>query len=132
MAKTWKYVKPLQSPDLILEFELKAGYKFRDDFKTLVLNYNGGRPYWATIRTGHAMRTVKCFLSFNHGDLENIWDTRDWEFVPAWYIPFAIDDGGNPFCFDRRSDKIIWLDHETGAELVMAMDFAGFIADMYE
>ena len=36
----------------------------------------------------------------------------DRPFLPTWLTPFAEDGGGNPFCIDRRTSRVVFFDHE--------------------
>ena len=40
----WRWVKPLESEDLIKEYEENIGYTFPNEYKEVVKNYNGARP----------------------------------------------------------------------------------------
>jgi len=42
--KEWRYIKPLETENLILEVEEKLGCKFTDSYVDFVKKYNGSRP----------------------------------------------------------------------------------------
>ena len=131
----WKYVKPLVSSDLIEKYETMVHYQLCASYKQCVLEYNGGRPKNRAFDTDKtAERELKTFLSFNPDDIENVWDVCQWnkEELSDKYIPFAIDGFGNLICFDRHSNMVIFLNHETLATEHIANGFDEFMNCLYD
>jgi len=129
----WKYVKPLEDVSLIQKLEQFAGYSFPDSFLDCIKKYNGGRPSHKTFQTERTIkteRTLKRFLSFNPDDRESIWDALEWDFYDDKYIPFAIDNFGNIICFHTETNKIYFINHETGKCEFVADSFDSFISTL--
>ena len=123
----WKFVEPLQSEDLIIEYEEKIGYKFPEDFKACVKQNNNGYPenkiFYSWKGKRKRKRVFNLLLSFNKDDITSIWRYNDWRGrFRDWfrlsdgeienYIVFACDQFGNLICYDKRTDKIVFINHE--------------------
>jgi hypothetical protein len=118
----WRSVKPLNSDNIINDFEKEINYTFPDDFKEFVKTYNGGRPSHKVFNTKVTKdRVLNNMLSFNKEDKCSIWEINDWNGrMRDWntngemenYIAFAMDAFGNLICFDKTTDKIFFVDHE--------------------
>ena len=123
----WEYVRPLQSEDLITEYEEQIGYEFPADFKNCVIQFNNGYPEkkffcsWKGKRK--RKRVFNHLYSFNKEDISSIWRYNDWRgSFSDWfrlsdgeiehYVVFAGDPFGNLICYDRRTDKIVFINHE--------------------
>jgi hypothetical protein len=129
----WKYVKPLESTENIDRFECLVKYAFPDDFRRCVQEHNGGRPERRVFDTNKAReRVMKSFLSFNRGDLETVWDIREWnrEELGERYIAFAIDNFGNLIAFDADTDHIVFINHEDMTVEQIADSFVKFMAKL--
>lgn len=129
----WKYVKPIESLDLISEFENEFCYIFPDEYKQCVSQYNGGRPSKRIFDTSTSKECeMKSLLSFNHYDRETIWSVnqRDDEFLTS-YIAFATDSSGNLICFNRKDNSIVFVNHETNSVDMIAGDFSSFLDSLY-
>lgn len=123
----WKFVIPLQSENLIIEYEKKIGYVFPEDFKACVKLNNHGYPekevFYSWRGKRKRERVFNLLLSFNKEDRVSIWERNDWRGRSRdWfeysngeienYVVFADDPFGNPICYDKRTDEIVWIDHE--------------------
>ena len=131
----WKYVKNLESADLISEFEELTKYILCDSFKECVVAYNGGRPSGMFFDTNkNNARAIKTFLSFNKTDKENVWDAIkcDKEALAERYIPFAVDYFGNSVCFDTENNEVVFIDHENTNVEIAADDFDAFLRKLYD
>lgn len=131
----WKYVKALNSVDLINDFEKLVGYKFPKEFRDLVLQFNGGRPERKGFNTNVSIgRELKSFLSFNTGDRETVWKINDWnkDELSNKYLAFAIDNFGNLICFDKNNNNVVLLNHEDLSVEHIANTFSEFIKTFYE
>ena len=123
----WNWVESLQSEDLITEYEAVVGYTFPEDFKEFVKQYNGGNPENTIFYSKHGdVRKKRVFgdlLSFNKEDICSIWKYNRWfTGYSDWnalsngeiqnYIMIAGDAFGNMICYDKRTNEIVWIDHE--------------------
>lgn len=131
----WKYVKPLNSINLINEFESIVCYELPKEFKECVLQYNGGRPERKGFDTDtNKGREIKLFLSFNKSDRETIWKIYEWnnDELSKKYLPFAIDNFGNLICFDMNNDNVVFLNHENFSVEHIANTFTEFLEVLYD
>ena len=71
---------------------------------------------------------IKRLLSFNYGEVENIWDAFNvMQKEASGLVPFAVDPGGNYICFQKNDHKIyLWL-HETNTTEYVAESFKDFL-----
>ncbi|MDR1580816.1 MAG: SMI1/KNR4 family protein [Synergistaceae bacterium] len=130
----WRYVKQLQSNNLIEEFEQAKGYKFDDAFKECIIKNNGGRPSSSVFDTNTTDgRTIMSLLSFNKSDKSNIWTMNDNESddIGKKYIAFAIDNFGNLISFERETNAIVFWNHENGTIEKTAGYFKEFLAKLH-
>lgn len=130
----WKYIKPLESLELISKFEEQFNYKFPNEYKDCVSKNNGGRPskkIFDTVDTKE--RELKSLLSFNYDDPETIWDVnnRDDESFNEKYIAFATDSSGNLICFKKCDSSIVFVNHETSITENITNSFSSFINSLY-
>ncbi len=134
----WKRTIPLESAELIDEFERVAGYSFCESFKKLVIDNNRGRPSKYVFDTKKTKeRVFNHLLSFNKEDEVNMWIWLNVWDEPAKhlaerYIVFACDPFGNDICFDKTNDKVVFIDHETLTVEEVADSFDEFINSLYE
>ena len=131
----WKYVKKLETTDLIDDYERLVKYVFCDSFRRCIIANNGGRPSKKIFDTDKTHeRVLKSFLSFNKEDKENVWNIFDWnkEELTDRYIPFGIDNFGNLICFDRNNDQIVFVNHEDMSVENISDDFDDFMNGLYE
>lgn len=127
--REWRYIKPLETDNLIPEVEKKLGYYFVDSYIDFVKKYNGGRPPVSTFNTSESKeRTIKSFLSFNPTDSENIIKlNKGVDEISKILVAFAIDDFGNYICFNKKNNMIIFLDFETGKAELIDKTFSDFL-----
>jgi hypothetical protein len=134
MGIKWKYIKKLESENLIQAFETETDYKFEDAFKACVSENNGGRPSPNVFDTENTKgRTFKSLLSFNASDTSNVRAFNDsaGDDIGEKYIAFATDDFGNLICFERASGRVVFWNHETGVVEPVADGFDMFINKLY-
>ena len=130
----WRFAKPLESDNLISEFEEKVGYTFQKDFIDIVRQYNSGSPdvkcFYSFRDVRRKIRVFDRLLSFNKTDSCNIWsfnqfDGSDWDKFTNGeirnFVIFAYDPFGDPIAFDKRTNEIVWIDHEQ-ADFSMAVE----------
>lgn len=130
-----KYVKKLEAPTLINEFEELVKYKYSESFKNFVLKNNGGRPARRTFDTNKKKeRELKSFLSFNKKDRETVWKIFEWNQhdLNKKLAPFAIDNFGNLICFKIESDEVVFLNHDNLDLEKIAHSFDEFLEMLYE
>lgn len=131
---TWKYGEPLQSEELLSEFEEKTSFTLPEDFKEIVKAHNGSRPslkiFDAENEEGHVFGAL---LSFNKEDTVSIWSVNKEipESVDSKYIAFALDAFGNYIAFDAEDGSIVFIDHETNKVSNVAGSFADLINSLY-
>lgn len=136
----WRYVKELESENLIKEFEQLVGYELPADFKECIHFINGGRPQYQDFDTEFCEgRDIMAICSFNKDDPGSIWDSYEWdeeceefEGFTGRYIPFAYSDCGDDICFDTSNNHIVYIDHEEAEVEKIANTFTGFINSLYE
>lgn len=130
----WKYVKPINSSELVSEFEHQNRIVFPDEYKACVLANNGGRPSKKVFDTAVTKeREIKSLLSFNKNDRETIWSVngcKSKEFQNK-YIAFATDSAGNLICFERLDKSIVFYDHETENIEKISANYTDFINSLY-
>lgn len=131
----WKYVKPIKDDNAVSAFEQEYGFALPADFKHMLPEINGGRPdkkCFAT-KTG-CERLIKSVLSFNRDDRETVWmfneDDSEEEALKDLMV-FALDDFGNPICFDR-SGRVLFYDHEDEETEFVSDSFTEFLKCLYE
>lgn len=119
----WRYMKPLEDDTLIKEYEEFKNYKFSELFIKYAKEFNGGRPNKELFDTDKTRgRVIKKLLSFRPNDKENVWN------CPSDIgIPFAMDHYGNYIAFEKDSEKVIFVDHETDQIEFVANNFKEFI-----
>ena len=136
----WRWVKPLESEDLIKEYEENIGYTFPNEYKEVVKNYNGARPEFKEFKSKQGRRkkarVFEFLFSFNKYDKWSIWglnnwkgDMRDWNIDSKIenMVGFAGDPFGNLICFDKTNGHIVFVDHETLNIEPVADSFTEFI-----
>ena len=149
----WYFVKPLESVELIDEFEEFVGYKFPVSFRNCVIKNNGGSPEPNVFDTESSEEIgLEHLLSFNKKDDCNIWDmvelysqnieilrkNEDYDFLDAYiniaenYIIFADAAFGNLIAFYRADDSVVFIDHETQETEKIADSFDEFINGLYD
>jgi len=139
----WILSKILEDQSAITRFEEKYGIKFPEEFKSIVRQFNGGRPRPNIFDSTQRKELVaKALLSFNESHTENIWDTYESlkTRLPKNIIPFLTDQFGNYICFDYRNTTIptivLW-DHEKAfsyyqdAIIYVEDTFESFLASLY-
>lgn len=128
--KNWKYVKTLNNPNAVEEFEKNHGVFFPKDLKEIIKRYNGGRPELKLYDTAtEKNKEFKTLLSFNEADIENIHKYCDVDTANKMMIPFASDSAGNLFVL--KTGKIYFWDHETDTLNFIADTFTDFLNTLH-
>lgn len=127
--KEWRYIKPLKDEKLIHEAEIKLNFEFNKTFVEFIKKLNGGRPPVSVFDTKSTKeRTIKSFLSLNPGDPEDIVTlNKNISRISKNLIAFAVDSFGNLICFEKNTEKIVFLDYETDEIEVIANNFSEFL-----
>ena len=129
--KNWKYVKPLNNPNAIEEFEKAHGVIFPEDLKEIIKCYNGGRPELKLYDTATEKdKEFKTLLSFNETDIENIYKYCDVDSSNKTMIPFASDSAGNLFVL--KDGKICFWNHETDSVQFLSDTFSDFLGALHQ
>lgn len=128
--KNWKYVKPLNNPNAVEEFEKTHGMIFPVDLKEIIKCYNGGRPELKLYDTATEKdKEFKTLLSFNETDIENIYKYCDVDSSNKTMIPFASDSAGNLFVL--KAGKIYLWNHESDTLNFIADKFTDFLNSLH-
>lgn len=128
---TWKYVKPLVDAGSIAEFESLVGTTLPEDLKNTIRTNNGGRPslkyYDLALEKD---KEFKSLLSFNRGDVENVFAFYPLDSANKKLVPFATDPAGN--CFVVKNGTIhLWL-HELDRTMFVAESFSAFLEMLHD
>ena len=97
------------------ELEEKYGFAFPQDFRLHYLRYNGGSPTKCLYNKGGDIFVLQEFLpvKFGEGRLEDSFRhlTVEDAILPAHLVPFAVDPGGDYYCFSTREEDrgSIWF-----------------------
>ena len=128
---TWKYVKPLVDAGSIAEYESLVGTTLPEDLKNTIRTNNGGRPslkYYDL--ASEKDKEFKSLLSFNRGDIENVFAFYPLDSANKKLVPFASDPAGN--CFVVKNGAIhLWL-HELDKTIFVAESFSAFLEMLHD
>ena len=129
--KNWKYIKPLNNPNAVEEFEKTHGVIFPKDLKEIIKRCNGGRPELKLYDTAtEKNKEFKTLLSFNEADIENIYKYCNVDSSNKKMIPFASDSAGNLFVL--KDGKICFWNHETDTVNFIADTFTDFLNSLHQ
>ena len=102
----------------IMDVSKSMNLKFPKDLVELYIQYNGskieGEKYFYIDEDNDVDISVKLFLPMKYKQSENDILLEELyqslavkkKLIPLSYIPFAIDDGGYPYCINANDDKI--------------------------
>lgn len=130
----WKRVKPLVDDTSIEQFEKNYNIVFPKELNELIVNNNGGRPSLNVIKAeDNTELEIKCLLSFNNGDIENIYVVIDYfiENFNKKIIPIASESSGDYFCIDLDSNAIVYWKHENNELNFVAKNIKEFVNKLY-
>ena len=111
----------------LMEFEQAYKLKLPDDYRLFLLTYNGGSPSPEVvdfIEHGKKQSDIVNYLCGIHEG--EYWASLEWHMemfkqrIPAGFIPFGYDPGGNLFLLgtnDENIGKVYFWDHENEAAL---------------
>ncbi len=128
---TWKYVKPLVDAGSIAEYESLVGTTLPEDLKNTIRTNNGGRPslkyYDLALEKD---KEFKSLLSFNRGDVENVFAFYPLDSANKKLVPFATDPAGNFFVVKNGAIHL-WL-HEQDRTMLVAESFSAFLEMLHD
>ncbi|HLN26642.1 MAG TPA: SMI1/KNR4 family protein [Gemmataceae bacterium] len=120
------------------------GFSFPSAVRLHCLKYNGGSPQKYLYKAGDTIFVVHEFLPIRYGK-DRLEDTiqslkHDDEILPKHLVPFAVDPGGDYYCFSVRSQDqgTIWFyigdyhDEPEKAAVYVAESLPEFIQGMTE
>lgn len=114
----FKYVVKVNNTNSLNDFEKVIGVKLPKFLSELILKNNYGYPVKKTFECDGFSFSIKCLLSLNKEDEENLFDfyriSREIsEEIGIDFIPFAMDDYGNLVCFISDTNFVVYIDEET-------------------
>lgn len=132
MKNEWLFPEPVQNMSILDMIQREFCITLPRSYIDGIEQFNGAYPECSRFMTKEGNeRTVKCFLSVNQGDDDNIWD-MNLDAVTCDYVAFAMDDFGNSICFSKKDLSIWFWDHETEQAERVADGFDVFIASLYD
>ena len=126
---SWIHNNPLDSPEVLANFENDYGITLPSSFKVFVTinNYAAPLPDSVIIK-GFGETDVKRLLSFNREDTETVYQVIDY-FSKLDLIPFAPDSYGNYFCLSDKT--VVFWNHETDVQYDLQCTFDEFLESIY-
>lgn len=123
----WRHVSPLKNSSSISMVEKTYGYTLPSDFKSCVMQNNGGTPSKYILKRPENEYVFSGLMSFNKDDTDNVYNAIKLfaKNGTLKVFPFGMDPFGNYYCFDRG--KVVHYDHETDRSKVVAKSFTDFI-----
>jgi len=115
------------APEKLDEFEQTHGFKLPDDYRSFLLEFNGGYPIPEIIdfiQYGKSQSDIVNYLCGIHNG--EYWASLEWHInilknrVPSGFIPIGDDPGGNAYLLgvvDEHFGKVYFWDHENEAEI---------------
>ena len=103
------------SKDIIKSVEHRLQITLPDDYKQIVLKYDGGYPNPNHFKVGEKVEIFNNLISLDGNECNNIYEVLEdlQTRIGDQLIPFAEDGFGNLFCFDYSDDKsIVFWNHE--------------------
>ena len=100
------------SKDIIESVEHRLQITLPDDYKQIVLKYDGGYPNPNHFKVGGKPEIFNNLISLDENEDNNIYEILE-DLLGDQLIPFAEDGFGNLLCFDYSADKsIVFWNHE--------------------
>ena len=115
---TFKYTVKVKDLKSVIRFEQLTNQKIPEPLLDILVKNNYGYPEKKTFNGDGYVFSMKCLLSLNEDDDENLFDfyksSREIsEELGFDFIPFAMDDYGNLICFIPDTYLVIFIDEET-------------------
>jgi len=92
------------------EVEERFGFRFPPALRNHFLLHNGGEPRRHVLRLGERLLVVHAFLPVKHGPKGCLFEDTcrrlrvERKVFPEHLVPFAVDPGGDYFCFSVRNE----------------------------
>ena len=100
------------SKDIIESVEHRLQITLPDDYKQIVLKYDGGYPNPNHFKVDGKLEIFNNLISLDENEDNNIYEILE-DLLGDQLIPFAEDGFGNLLCFDYSADKsIVFWNHE--------------------
>ncbi len=117
MKTNWKYVKPLDSADAVIDFTKRYNVSLPKNLIKILTDYNGGRPSDKEICTVNGDEYVfKSLLSYNKTDKETIYSFYPKLFKETTLYPIGFESSGSFVCYDTKKKRYVVKNHETDEE----------------
>ncbi|RZJ88599.1 MAG: SMI1/KNR4 family protein [Hymenobacter sp.] len=114
---TFQHSAPLLTPQQVTQVETSLGFPLPSQFKAFYLRHNGGVPSKAYVFD----QALEDFLEISV--FSSLWhklphrDTLEADYqdltgrgvLPAGYLPFATDWGGNLFCLQLATHQVVFI-----------------------
>lgn len=103
------------TPTMIDELERRYGFTFPAEVREHYLRYNGGVPARYLYNKNGRIFVINEFLPIAYGThlLEDSFKSLkvDQVLLPSHLVPFAVDPGGNYYCFSIKKEDVgsIWF-----------------------
>ena len=110
----WLHYKGI-SKDIIESVEHRLQITLPDDYKQVVLKYEGGYPNPKHFKVDGKVEIFNNLISLDKNEYNNIYEILEdlQNRIGDQLIPFAEDGFGNLLCFDYSADKsIVFWNHE--------------------
>lgn len=139
-ALEWLFVKPLQSENLLNDFESLYNVALPDSFKNLIKVANGGAPSKPIIDSDPIKRIqVVNLLSFNRSPVDPEKEEVVYPVIDSFrsengvsdLVPFASAGFNNFICLDGQN-KIVLFQKEQNERFVIAQNLDEFIGKLHE
>ena len=139
-ALEWLFVKPLQSENLLNDFESLYNVTLPDNFKNLIKVANGGAPSKPIIDSDPIKRIqVVNLLSFNRSPVDPEKEEVVYPVIDSFrsengvsdLVPFASAGFNNFICLDGQN-KIVLFQKEQNERFVIAQNLDEFIGKLHE
>lgn len=122
----WKYGKP-STDEEIEKVENELGFKFPNQYKSIIKKYNGGRPtpnvFDISTRKGLVFNSL---ITLNK--IPSVYKRISKE--SSGIIPFADDPSGNIIAF--KNNAIVLWDHETNKIYSISSSFNSLLNSLYD
>lgn len=129
---TWNYKVELKDTSVFERLEKQLGISIPEELKNFIIENNGASPSLSTFMLNNNEESYNYTLSFNTKETDEysnlyIFDTLK----PTDPFPFANDPFGNLICYDLKTNKICFWEHETDQYIQTDLTLSEFIDSLY-
>lgn len=130
----WKYKIDLNDDTVFNDVEKLTQTKVPEDLIKLIQTANAASPDENTISINDNERIFASVLSFNRQDEEPVDDvyTAIKAMNKKGFIPFGIDPFGNYFCFESKTQTVVFWDHEKDEVEDSHLNVSDFIQNLHK